>query len=298
MATKRLPRFRRTKPRPFVLTPRDRRIVEVVAEYRLLTSAQIVSLLDEVSSQQVLRRLQLLYHARFLERPRSQIEDLIRYPGSRPMAYALGSQGAALLSVRLPKLPKLQYLEHALSISAVQVAFAVSARRHGAVRVIPWLEILAEKVPEETRKKRSPESWQVRLSGRSVGVTPDAIFGLHYLDEPEGANRTYFFLEVDRGTMPVLRRDLGETSMYRKLLAYHATAAAELHTRHFGMKSFRVLTVTKSPEKKRLRSLVEAAGMLSDLQGLFLFAEEGVFLGGDALSYEWVNGRGEGVRLE
>ncbi len=97
--------------------------------------------------------------------------------------------------------------------------------------------------------------------------------------------------------MPVVRRNLKETSVYRKLLAYHATAAGELHTKHFGFKSFRVLTVTKSPDKKRLKPLVEAAGMLPSLQGLFLFADETSFLAGDALQCEWVNGRGEGVRL-
>ena len=69
-------------------------------------------------------------------------------------------------------------------------------------------------------------------------MTPDAIFGLHYLHKPEGANRAYFFLEVDRGTMPVVRRSLKETSIYRKLLAYHATAANELQVQHFGFKAF------------------------------------------------------------
>lgn len=294
---KRNPRFRRVKPRPFVLTARDREILELVAEHRLLTSVQITALLGEGSSQKVLRRLQLLYHARFLDRPRTQIEDLVRNPGSRPMIYALGSAGASLLDVRIPKLPKLQYMDHTLGVSSVLVAFTLSCRTHGNVRLIPWREILETKVPEATRKKRSPDTWRVRLGNETFGVTPDAIFGLEYLDKPEGANRAWFFLEVDRGTMPVVRRDLRETSVYRKLLAYHATAAGELHTRHFGWKSFRVLTVTRSPEKKRLSSLVEAARSLPGLQGLFLFADEASLLARDALRSEWVNGRGDTTRL-
>jgi hypothetical protein len=204
---KRRPRFRRVRPRPFVLTERDRRIVELVHEYRLLSSLQIAALLGDGSQQQLLRRLQLLYHGRFLDRPRTQVIDIVHNPGSRPMAYALGSAGASLLGVRPPKIPKLQYLNHALSVSGVLVAFTVSCRKHGDVRIIPWSEILETKVPEATRKKRSPDSWGVRVPnyGR-VGVTPDAIFGLHYLDRPEGANKVYFFLEVDRGTMPIVRR--------------------------------------------------------------------------------------------
>lgn len=297
--SKRSPRFRRVKPRRFVLTPRDRQVIELVAAYRLLTSAQIATLLGDGSQQQLLRRLQLLFHARFLDRPRSQIEDLIRNPGSRPMVYAVGSAGAELLGIRVPKVPKLQYLEHAIGVASVMVAFTIACRQHGSIRVIPWSEILESKVPEEARKRRQPDAWQVRLPGHgSIGIAPDAIFGLRYLDKPEGANRAYFFLEVDRGTMPVVRRDLKETSVYRKLLAYHATATSELQTQLFGFKAFRVLTVTRSPERKRLKSLVEAAGMLPSLQGIFLFTDEASLLAGDAVEHEWVNGRGELLALK
>src|SRR5947209_6038510 len=52
-------RFRRVKPRPFVLTPRDRRVLELVEEYRLLSSEQIIALLDEGSPQVLIRRLGL-----------------------------------------------------------------------------------------------------------------------------------------------------------------------------------------------------------------------------------------------
>ena len=291
---KRRPRFRRVKPPQFVLTERDRRVIELVHQYRLLSSTQIIELLSDGSSQQVLRRLQLLYHARFLERPRTQVVDIGHSPGSRPMAYALGSAGATLLGVRSPKIPKLQYLHHALAVSGVLVAFTASCRRRENVRVITWSEILNTKVPEATRKRKSPDSWGVSVPGYGrVGVTPDAIFGLHYLDRPEGANKVYFFLEVDRGTMPVVRRSLSETSFYRKLLAYHATATGGMHTKTIGLKTFRVLTVTKSPERKRLVSLVAATRKLPNLQGLFLFTDEKSFLGGDTLEHEWLNGRGE-----
>jgi len=298
-AGERRPRFRRVKPRPFVLTPRDRRIVELVAEYRILSSEQIVALVGEGSSQVILRRLSLLFHGRYLERPRSQIEDLLRFTGSRPIAYALGTAGATLLGLKPPKPVKLPFVDHTLGVSSVLVAFTLSCREHGNVRVIPWREILAEKVPEERRRKKEPDAWKVRLSdGGAVGVKPDAIFGLHYLDKSEGANRAYFFLEVDRGTMPVMRAGLSQTSVYRKLLAYHATAAAGLQTSLFGIKNFRVLTVTRSPEKRRLASLVDAAGKLPSLQGLFLFGEEKTLLGGDVLTSEWISGKKESVVLE
>jgi len=297
-AGERRPRFRRVKPRPFVLTPRDRTIVELVAEYRILSSEQIIALVGEGSPQVILRRLSLLFHGRYLERPRSQIEDLLRFTGSRPIAYALGTAGATLLGLKPPKPVKLPFVDHTLGVSSVLVAFTLSCREHGNVRVMPWREILAEKVPEERRRKKEPDAWKARLpDGGAVGVKPDAIFGLHYLDKPEGANRAYFFLEVDRGTMPVMRAGLSQTSVYRKLLAYHATAAAGLQTSLFGIKTFRVLTVTRSPEKRRLASLVDAAGKLPSLQGLFLFGEEQSLLGGDALTSEWISGKKERAAL-
>jgi hypothetical protein len=272
--------------------------VELVAEYRLLSSNQIVVLLDEGSPQVLLRRLQLLYHARFLDRPRSQIEDLLRSPGSRPMAYALGTRGADLLGVKAPKPVKLPFVEHALSVSEILTAFTISARKRGDVRVISFREILEEKAPKETRRKKVPDAWRVKLPGEgSIGVSPDAIFGLHFLSKPEGANRAYFFLEVDRGTMPVMRTRFAETSMWRKLVAYYQTAASGLQTEMFGIKTFRVLVVTKSPERRRRASLVEAAGKLPGLQGIFLFAEEGELLAGDELAARWINGRATSTSL-
>ncbi len=293
---RRLPRFKRVKPPPFVLTERDRRIVELVHEYRLLSSDQVIALLGDGSAQQILRRLQLLYHGRFLERPRSQIADFLRAPGSRPMVYALGSAGAALLGVKIPKQIGLEFIDHTLAVSSVLVSFTLACRERRDIRVIPWREILEEKVLEETRRKKQPDSWRVRLpGGATVGVTPDAIFGLHYLTKPEGANRSWFFLEVDRGTMPVVRRRLTETSVYRKILAYHATAAEGLQTELFGMKTFRVLTVTTG--EKRLASLVEAAKKLPSLHGMFLFAEEEILSAADAVACSWRNGRDETVNL-
>ena len=53
------------------------------------------------------------------------------------MIYALGSAGAELLGVSTPKVPKLQYLDHAVAVSAVIVAFTLACRERGSVRVIP-----------------------------------------------------------------------------------------------------------------------------------------------------------------
>lgn len=308
-SAKRLPRFRRTRTRSFRVTERDLDIIEAVYRYRLLNSEHITALV-EGSAQVIRRRLQLLYHARFLDRPRVQIADFHRNPKPEPMVYALGNKGADVLAQHLgtprrtidwtAKNRKIRdtFFRHTLMVAGILVAFEVSCRRHGNVRIVPWEEILAKKCPAETKKKKRPETWRVRIPGRGEhGITPDAIFALHYLDRPEGRNHSYFFLEADRGTMPVKRRTLAQTAIFKKLLLYHATAVQKLHTRHFAFKTFRVLTVTASPDRERVFSMIRAAQELESLERIFLFADEDSLLSGDALSHQWLNGRREEVAL-
>lgn len=306
--SKRRPRFRRVKTRGFRITERDLAIVKAVYEHRLLDSNHIAALFADASAQQVRRRLQLLYHARYLDRPRVQLADLYRQPGTRPMVYGLGDKGAELLAEHLGRnrsgvswtaknrAIRPRFFHHTLLVSSVMVAFEISCRRHGTVRIIPWSEILETTCPQRTSELKQPQTWRVPLSGRgSIGITPDAIFGLHYLDRPKGKNRSYFFLEADRGTMTVVAKSLRTTSFFRKLLTYHATYMQQFHTKRFGFKAFRVLTVTSSAE--RVRSLVGATKELEGLQGIFLFTHRRALKSGDVLELGWTDGRAQRSRL-
>lgn len=308
-ASERLPRFRRARTRNFLVTKRDLAIIELVYRYRLLNSEHVAALV-EGSSQVIRRRLQLLYHARYLDRPRVQVAEFHRTLKLEPMVYALGNKGADLLAEYLDvprrtidwtaKNRKIRgaFFRRTLMVARILVAFEVSCRRHGNVRVVRWEEILDEKCPPETRKRKRPESWWVRLPGlEEHAVTPDAIFGLHYLDRPEGRNHSYFFLEADRGTMPVKRRTLTQTSIFRKLLLYHATAVQKIHTRRFGLEAFRVLTVTASPDRERVTSMIRATQELDSMERIFLFTDEDSLLSDDALSHQWLDGKKEQVVL-
>lgn len=307
---KRKPRFRRVRTRHFELTERDLRIIRAVYKYRLLTSEHIVTLLNEGSRQNILRRLQLLFHNRYLDRPLIQVADYYREARAAPMVYALGNRGRELMAEALD-MPlgtvdwseknrniRPTFYRHTLMVSSIMVALEVACRVNGRVRLIPWAEILETRCPPETKKKTKPQTWRVRIPGKGIiGVTPDKIFGLQFLDRPEGANRTYFFLEADRGSMPVVRRSFTQTAIFKKLLAYHATAKEGLHTKLFGIQTFRVLTVTDSPERERVKSMVRAAQQLKGLQGIFLFTDAQSLAAEDTLGHEWVNGRGERVKL-
>ena len=90
MPTLHRPRFERVPTRSFHLTDRDLKIIEYVEQYRLLASEQIVGLLGEGSPQHVRRRLQLLFHNRYLDRPAAQsplMPGLGKARGSRAPGY-------------------------------------------------------------------------------------------------------------------------------------------------------------------------------------------------------------------
>jgi hypothetical protein len=301
MDSTRLPRFNRsTCIAPMRLTARDREILKHVHRHRFLRSDHLASLIPG-SRQQLLRRLQLLYHHGFLERPRCQI-DYYHRSGSRTIAYGLGNKGAGFLKRELslpfhrldwPHKNRVErlFLEHALMVSDFMVRLELACRSRTDVRLLD-LEVL------ETAniKRRQPFQWKVEIGrGQRCGVIPDRVFGLEFAGKPAGQNRVWFFLEADRGTMPVTRSRLDQSSYHRKLLAYQATWTQNLH-RKLGISRFRVLTITTSAD--RLASMLEACRALPRGHGLFLFGDQMGFERSDPLTFSWSSLRASGVAFE
>src|ERR1035437_2626380 len=233
----RSPRFKRaSKVAPMQLTKRDREIIWLVHRHQFLRSHQIVALIAG-SSQQVLRRLQLLYHHGYLDRPRAQLEYYER-GGARPMVYGLSKKGRKLLERELGVTGSWSeknhdigrmFLEHALLVSDVMVSLELACRKHDGIKLL-YEDQLA------LRSERQPFQWRVKTPGGiKLGVIPDRVFALEYTDQNAQPQRVYFFLEADRGTMPVVRSRLTQTSFYRKLLAYEATWTQKIHQRHLGI---------------------------------------------------------------
>ena len=293
----RRPRFRRAeKLTPMRLTPRDEEILRAVFRHRFLRSNQIARIVPG-SRQQLLRRLQSLYHHGYLERPRCQL-DYFERGGSRSMVYGLGNRGVAFLrrrenipahrldwSVRNRSVRRL-FLEHALLIAEVMLAFEETCRHRGNVRL---LADDALPLPDTTRRQREPFHWNVRFAGGgNLGVIPDKVFALESDDGNGCVNRTLYFLEADRGTMPVQRAGLATSSIARKLLAYEATWKQGIHRSRFDIPRMRVLTVTTSAA--RLENLIAAAAELERGRGLFLFATaDSVSSAADLLALPWRN---------
>jgi hypothetical protein len=300
----RRPRFERAPVRGIILTPRDLDILRAVYRHRLLRSTHLAAL-SGGSPQAALRRLQLLFHHGYLDRPAMQLDWYAR--GSEPLVYALGNRGAEILEAegvarqrgirwdtKNRNLSRV-FLHHTLAVSEVMVAFEVGCRGRKEVQFIPPEEIFVG-VTTQTRRLRLPFRWQVEIrqggTPYRLGVEPDRVFGLSFEGVPENRARAFFFLEADRGTMPVARKSLVKTSFLRKLLAYQETWRQGLHREHLGLSNFRVLTVTTNRE--RVKHLVEACQSLSGGGArLFLFTDRESFRQADALSVVWVNGRNE-----
>jgi hypothetical protein len=273
--TQRLQRFvrQRFQKPALVLQPRDLEIIKLVAQHRVISSDDL-QLLVAGSNQVLLRRLQKLFHHGYLDRPRSQ-----RQPGNvGRMVYALGQKGADLLTTETGERPSVDwseknrqlgaaYLEHALMASRFQAALRCALQAHGGVVLEHWLAdgVIRESVSFEDDRE----------TGR-VPVAPDAFFGLRLLNEPEGRNRIYAFLEADRGTMTT-KRFLVKMSGYWH---YWQSGAAQekLH-----IKNFLVVTVARTTE--RAASLLSATATVDAPlhRGLrmFLFGSEQSYVSGN-----------------
>jgi hypothetical protein len=282
------------------LTERDRHIIRLIHRHRFLRSPQIVALIGG-NAQPILRRLKLLYHHGYLERPRVQI-DYYHNGGSRHIAYGLGSRGAAILKQEFGEFsPNVDwdeknriigniFLKHALFVSDVMAAIELACRQSG-------VRYLSEHELSFPNNEHLPLKWKVNIDKKlKIGVVPDRVFGFEFKDAGGNRERAYFFVEADRGTMPVIRNNLSQTSFFRKLLAYEATWSQSVHRERFGFHRFRVLTVTQSAT--RLKSLLEACSKLERGHGLFLFADKTVLENpNEIFSPVWRTGTGETAGL-
>ncbi len=283
-------------------------IVRQLARHRFLRSTHIAALVGR-SLDRTNDRLSCLFHAGYIDRPRAQL-DYYPTSGSAPLVYALADRGARLLIERdgfefanvewsrKNRAAGRPFIQHQLAIVDFSVALQHAVRGQPDVRLIRPDEIMAM-LPERTRNARNPFSLKVKVSQRGMmrerAIVPDLTFGLALPDR----SRRHFMVEIDRGTMPVARSDVMQTSFEQKMRAYLIAHAAKQHERHFGWKTFRVLTVTT--DNRRTQSMIEALRALrvphSPGASLFLFATADELRTSNPLSHTWRDGNGRDVRL-
>ena len=292
------PRFYRCEDAPPLrLTARDSEILRLVAKHRMLRSTHVLSAIPG-SRQNVLRRLQRLYHHQYLDRPRAQIEYYAR--GSDPITYCLGKKGLEL-ATRQASAPgafpsamagsvKPQFMRHTLLVAEIMLKIEKDCAADGSAEFIDEDKLRGKIVGSQAFV--DPFAWNVTAAvqgaNKSIGVRPDRAFSL---SAPNGIP-VLLFLEADRGTMPVTRSDFEQNSLYKKMLGYYETWRQEERRRRFGFQRFLVLFVLENPGRasNALRANMKFNGGRGS--GLFAFASARALAGADsALRAPVITGR-------
>ena len=301
-ASRRRRRFVREAPDPFQLTQRDIALVRLVAEHRFLQSTHL-SDLCQAPHKKVCDRLTSLFHASYLDRPRAQFEAFRNGGGSAAMVYALASRGARLLIQhgidaaevdwsRKNDLAGRQFIQHKLAISDMRVALQRAIRERPGCQILEPSQLLAM-APQDTRRRKQP--WMMRAKVRcndgvyELAVAPDHVFAVGY---PDHGLRT-FLVECDRGTMPVERGTIRQTSLKRKILTYTAAKQHGEHARRYGWKAFRVLVITSNRRRADHILATIRASVHEHDRGLFLVADRLSLADADIFSHPWRDARGQ-----
>lgn len=266
------PRFRREgEALRIALTDDDLALLLCVYRHRFVRADDLYRLFAHRSRDRLSRRLTALYRARYLDRPPSQID---RYRPGTPQAlvYGLDNAGARVVAERFEvstgsadwrsrnRAYTRENLDHTLAVSRFMIDLELECRERGYLEIIPFDEILAN-APEATRRAPLPGRWSVPVSWSmaraDVYLIPDAIFGLRIERPGRPPLQSFYFLEVDRGTMTIAPSKSGQESgaflyratILRKLLAYAESWRRNVHHSRFSMPSARLLLVTTAPER-------------------------------------------------
>lgn len=232
----------------FVLTRGDIDIFKLIYDYRFLRTEHISALTNR-SAKRVHRRLFKLIEAGYLKS--------IRLPQQKHI-YGLGKKATIVLveegigkpellseRLRIHELKEL-FLKHEMMIVDLHVILAL-ATRESTFRLIAW---------REGRELFDYVLIADHHGLKKLPVRPDAFFTLEDSRRPEGANRATFFFEADRSTET-------QTRFKEKISAYWHYLEQGLHAKKFGIKSFRVITVTVT-EARAENLCVLAASLLPE----------------------------------
>ena len=259
-STTRRPRFERTEIRTHLqLTDRDLDIMAHVGRSRFLRSTDIAKLVAG-TEKKVIERLGQLFYAGYLDR----VDETQYYrpgAGSARIVYALTDQGARALidQKRMPPVQRLAFarknqeatkphIKHTLAVADFTVRLTTGCRRRSDITLQLRDELLAT-MPEQTRTSGAPFKWTVPVMHQGelvkIGINPDLEFALAYTD----GTRRCFLVERDRGSMPIARERLDQTSILKKLLGYDSGRKQDLHKTQFNWRNFRVLFIAETPQR-------------------------------------------------
>jgi hypothetical protein len=179
---------------------------------------------------------------------------------------------------------------------SVAPQLATGARRD--VHFIHPNDIIAA-FPEKTRAARNPLSLRVKLSQQGavyeIGLVPDLVFGLQFAD---GSRHSFYGRNRPRHHASVTLR-FSANELRAQNAPYLTAHAGKQHEKHFGWKTFRVLTVTT--DHHRMQSMLEALRKLhvphSPGAPHFFFTTRNDLRASDPLSHSWHDGNARPMLL-
>lgn len=247
---------------PFHLTKRDSAIVEVVYQYRALTTQQVSDLcfapvspnVTTAPNSRCLHRLKLLYQYGFLSRFE---QPQILTEGRKPFVYQLDQRGAEWLARRAGcgmedldwrpgEMLSPLFLDHLLTTNAVRVAITRAARRH-KYSLESWVD---DKSLKATQNKDNITLTSATGRKQVAAVVPDGFFILH-----TGTHYYHSFIEIDRATTTAISGEWSQRTWARKVAVYLEYYQSGKYHERYKTRNLRILTVTTGP--KRLAHLKE-----------------------------------------
>lgn len=220
----------------FAIAAGDLVIFALVYEFRFLRREHI-SALSGRPAKRLHRRLFKLAHAGYLSVIRLPLQKHIYALGKKALAI-LVEQGRArpeLLAERLRTHEiKELFLKHEMMIVDLHVMLALATQMEGSgLRLAHW---------REGRELFDSVSFADDAGLVKLPVRPDAFFTLEDLRRMDSVKKISFFLEADRSTAAQKR-------FQDKIRAYSHYKEQGLHAEKYGIKGFRVLTVTLTHER-------------------------------------------------
>ncbi len=253
-----------------VLTQRDILILEVVYQYRLMTSLQIEALLfpSATTHAQVRLRLRLLFQHGYLYR-KEQLQR--RSDGMKPFLYALDIRGAAELAALYGcALQDLDWhkrdcnvgplhLAHLLLSNDIRIAITRSGINHGFT-MAQWLD---EKTLRRAHRDDLVTFTDAKGATHTTTVIPDGFFRLEYLSRsnPITSRAVHRCIEIDRATVTGRASSEHNRAWDKKVLAYLAWHKSGVYQARYRVQALGILTITIGEERlNNLKRITEEAG--------------------------------------
>ena len=247
------------RPRRVTLSQADLDILSLVLDHRFLRRDH-ASLLTGRHEKRLHRNLLKLSTHGYLTTVRLPQQKHIYGLGNAGLDVlaerGLGSPDLAGVRLRTHELSEL-FLKHEMMIVDIHVKLTVSSKT-GETRLLSWNEgsQLYDEVTVSDRK-----------GNNRLPVRPDAFFTLEDSCRPEGANRAHFVLEADRSTANHAR-------FQEKIRAYWSYIEQGLHEKKYGVKGFRVLTVTLTDARARNLTALTASLVPERARKYFMFISQ------------------------